>query len=30
MQDATIAIDLLASLPNCNGRIAGEFMIALM
>jgi hypothetical protein len=22
-QDATLAIDLLTSLPNCNGRIAG-------
>jgi hypothetical protein len=22
-QDATLAIDLLMSLPNCNGRIAG-------
>lgn len=23
VQDATLSIDLLVSLPNCNGRIAG-------
>ena len=29
MQDATLSIDLLCSLKNCNGRIAGTFGIFL-
>ena len=27
LQDATLAIDLLCSLKNCNGRIAGSSIL---